>query len=84
MPGSNGKLFIADIHRGQQAIKVKSYFLKKVNISVGLTGYIQVLDVVVNKLFKAYVWRLSEKYIEKNLESYVDGKISASERCGKA
>ena len=34
-----------------------------------LTSYVQVLDVVVNKLFKSYVRRLYEKHVEENLES---------------
>ena len=36
--------------------------------------------MVVNKTFKAYVQRLSEKHKEENLEDYIGGKISSSER----
>ena len=83
-PGSDGMLLIADIHQDQLAPKVKKY-LKKcksqlVNIPGGLTGYVQVIDMVVNKPFKAYIQRLSEKHMEENLEDYVGGKISVSER----
>ena len=87
-PGSNGKLLIADIYRGQETPKVKKYLRRSktqlVNIPGGLAGYVQVLDVVVNKPFKAYVQGLSEKHMEENLEDYVGGKIGASERRGKA
>ena len=82
-PGSDSKLPITDIHRGQQKPKTKNYFrrckIQLFNIPGGLTGYVQVLDVVVNKPFKAYQ-RLSEKHMEESLEDYVGGKISASER----
>ena len=83
-PGSYGKLLIAVIHWEQQTPKVKNYLRrckpKLVNIPGGLTGYVQLLDVVVNKTFKAYVQRLSEKHIEENLQYYVCGKVSVSEK----
>ena len=84
MAGSNGKLLIADIHWGQQTSKVKNYLrtckIQLVNIPGDLTGYVQLLHVVVNKPFKAYVQMLSENHMEENLEDYVGSKI-VSERC---
>ena len=83
-PGSDGKLLIVDIHRGQQTPKVKNYLrrckTKLVNIPGGLTVYAQLLDMVVNKHFKAYVQRLSEKHMEENLQDYVGGKVSTLEK----
>ena len=79
MSGSGGKLLNADIHRGKKTPTVKNYF-KKCR-AIGLTGYVQVLDMVENKPFKAYAQRLSEKHMKENLENYVGGKISASETC---
>ena len=59
MPGSNGKLLIADIHQFQETNKVKNYLRRCktqfVDIHGGLTGYFQVLFVFVDKTFKAYV-----------------------------
>ena len=77
MSGSDGKLLNADIHRGKKTPTVKNYF-KKCR-AIGLTGYVQVLDMVENKPFKAYAQRLSEKHMK--VENYVGGKISASETC---
>ena len=55
-PGSFGKLLLADIHRAQQTPEVKTMLAKcktqLVNIPGGLTAYLQVLDVGVNKSFK--------------------------------
>ena len=72
-PDSDGKLLFVEIHRGQQILKIKRIFKNMKtqlgNISGDLTSYVQVLDVVVNKLFKSYVRRLYEKHVEENLES---------------
>ena len=46
-----------------------------VHIPDGLTGYVQVLDVVVNKPFKVYVQKLLEKHMEENLEDHVGSEI---------
>ena len=55
-PSSDGKLLIAGIHRAQQTNQVKTLLGRckgqLVNIPGGLTGYVQVLDVIVNKPLK--------------------------------
>ena len=51
-----------------------------VNITDGLTSYLQVLDVVVNKPFKDYLTLQSELHMHQNLDRYVKGKFSASHR----
>ena len=84
-PGFDGKLIIADIHQGQQTPKVKNHLRRCKtqlgNITGGLTGYVQMLHVVVNKAFKANVQSLYGKHIQENLEDYVGVKVSASKRC---
>ena len=52
-PGSSGKILIADIHRAQKTKAVKVLLAKTVlqNIPGGLTAYLQVVDVTVNKTF---------------------------------
>ena len=40
----------------------------------------QALDVSGNKPFKNYVREQFEKHLDENLESYVEGKLTASER----
>ena len=94
-PGSDGKILIADVHRAQQTETVKRYLSRckteLVNVPPGLTPYVQILDVVVNKPFKNDIKRQSEKHMEENLEKYTEGKLTASERrvlitkwCGEA
>ena len=49
------------------------------NIPPGLTSYIQVLDVSINKPFKDKVRKQSEKHVEENIDRYAEGKIPVSE-----
>ena len=46
----------------------------------GCTSLIQPVDVVVNKPFKEVVDRLATTHMQENLDDYVRGKITASER----
>ena len=75
---------IADVHRAQQTEGVKALLKKKntilCNVPPGCTSRVQVVDVMVNKPFKDEVRRLFENHLDSNLERYVEGKMSASER----
>ncbi|ESZ90371.1 hypothetical protein SBOR_9243 [Sclerotinia borealis F-4128] len=46
----------------------------------GTTGYIQVLDVSVNKTMKDLIRNLEEEYYDNNLEQWKAGKYSTAER----
>ena len=46
-----------------------------VNVPNGLTAYIQVLDVGVNKPFKDRIRQQSERHLDANLEPYTTGKM---------
>ena len=94
-PGPTGKTLVADVHCAQQSDTVKSLIAKTktalVNIGGGITSYLQVVDVTVNKPFKDYVKTMSEEHIEDNLKLYTEGKITTLQRrilmkvwCGKA
>ena len=94
-PSSTGKILIADIHRGQQTDAVKALLVKAKtvlqNIPGGLTSYLQVVDVIVNKPLKESIRIQSEKHLNDNSDKYTSGKITASERrvlitnwCGNA
>ena len=50
------------------------------NITGRLTGYIQVVDVGVNKPFKDEVRKQSEQHMNDNLDIYTSGKLTAGER----
>ena len=50
------------------------------NVPPGCTSRVQVVDVLVNILFKDEVCRLLEDQLDKHLESYPEGKLSTSQR----
>ena len=80
-----GKLFLKSInteHRAQQTEGVRTLLARRkktafVNLPPGLTGYVQVVDVVVDKPFKYSI--KSEKHLEDHVEMYTQGKLSASD-----
>ena len=83
-PFSSGKILYADVHPAQQTDGVKIMLQRVktsiVNVPKGTTSRVQPLDVAINKPFKNFVRREFEEHIDKNLELYTNGKISASER----
>jgi uncharacterized membrane protein len=59
--------------------------LEKLNVLVsiipgGCTGYLQVLDILINKLIKKYVEEQEELWIEQNLELHESGKWLVGDR----
>jgi hypothetical protein len=55
----------------------------KVTLSLipgGCTGYVQVLDVLINKLIKAYIQEYEDLWIEENFELWESGKWSIGDR----
>ena len=50
------------------------------NVPSGCTSRVQVVDVLVNKLFKDEVCRLLQDQLDKHLESYPEDKLSTSQR----
>ena len=59
---------------------LKKHKTSLVNVPPGCTCRAQVVDVLINKLFKDEVRSLFEDHLDKNLDQYVDGKINASQR----
>ena len=58
-PGSSGKLLVGDIYTAQQT-RAKTCL---VNVPNGLTAYVQVLDVGVNRPFKDDIYVNNQKGI---------------------
>ena len=59
--------------------------LAKLNVTTsiipgGCTGYVQVLDISVNKLIKQYIEEEEEKWIDEHMEQYKAGRYSIGDR----
>jgi len=46
----------------------------------GCTSYVQVLDVLINKLIKAYIKEYEDEWIKKNFETWQSGKWAVGDR----
>ena len=66
--GSYGKILIADVHRAQQADKVKCILKKRktnlIKVPSGCICRVQSLDFVFNKPFKDIIRQLFEQHID--------------------
>ena len=61
----------------KQLLNTRKTFL--VNVLLGCTFRVQVIDVLMSKRFIDEVPSLSEDHLDKNLDQYVDDTISASQ-----
>ena len=77
-------LLILDEHRAQmtEEFKQKLQELSTAYVFVpgGCTSLVQPVDVVFNAPFKAAVEKIAQKHMLENLDLYVHGKFTASER----
>ena len=75
---------MADVHRAQQIDSVKRLLQSKktilVNVTPRYTSRVQPLDVAVNKPFKYTIKEQFERHLDENLDDYVDGKLTVSDR----
>ena len=85
-PACDGHMLLTlDQHRAQKTDEIQSYFLTQCNTEPVLvpactTSLIQLIDVVFNAPFKSAVEKQATVHLQENLDSYVTGKINASER----
>ena len=82
---SDGKILIANVDCVQQTNSMKEVLKEHktspVNVPLGCTPHVQVVDILINKPFEDEVHSLFEDDLDKNLNQYVaDGKINASQR----
>ena len=78
-------LLALDVHKAQTTDAIQECLRKDcktepVFIPAGTTSLVQPMDVVFNAPFKAAVEREATKHLQENLNSYVEGRINASER----
>ena len=82
--GSTVKILEANVHRAQQTDVIKILLQCKetvfANVLPGSTSRVQSLDVVINKPFKNAAKDQFQRHLEENLDDYVDGKLTVSER----
>ena len=84
-PVCSGDMLLAlDAHKAQTTDAIQECLRKDcktepVFVPAG-TSIVQPVDVVFNAPFKAAVEREATKHLQENLNSYVEGRINASER----
>ena len=75
---------MADVHRAQQIDSVKRLLQSKkmilVNVTPRYTSRVQPLDVAINKPSKYTIKEQFERHMDENLDDYVDGKLTVSDR----
>ena len=85
-PACSGDMLLAlNFHKAQTPDPIQEGLRKDcktepVFIPVGTTSLVQPVDIVFNAQFKAAVERKATKHLQENLNSYVKGRINASER----
>ena len=78
-------MLVLDVHRAQKTEDIQKYLHKQcktepVFVPAGMTSLIQPVDVVFNAPFKAAIDAMANNHLQENLDDYVKGRISASER----
>ena len=85
-PACDGDILLAlDVHKAQTTSTIQECLRKEcktepVFVPAGTTSIVQPVDVVFKAPYKAAVEREATKHIQDNLNSYVEGRINASER----
>ena len=77
-------MLILDVHKAQKTEVIECLRSKcntePVFVPAGTTSLVQPVDVVFNKPFKAAIEKMTTIHLQENLNDYVTGKISASQR----
>lgn len=84
MNSNRSRLLTLNVFSGQKIDKMKKIFKKLYCttsfIPSGYTGFVQVLDVIINKPLKDRIKELSEIHYDNNMDKWQHGKYSISER----
>lgn len=78
-------MLVLDVHRAQTTEEIQKYLREEcttepVFVPAGTTSLVQPVDVVFNAPFKAAIDAMANSHLQENLDDYVKGRISASER----
>ena len=78
-------MLVLDVHKAQMTESVQAVLTDKcdtlpVYVPGGCTPLVQPLDVVINAPLKKKIEKLSMQHVQENLQQYVNGKFTASER----
>ena len=78
-------MLVLDVHRAQKTEQIQKCLREEcttepVFVPAGTTSLVQPVDVVFNAPFKAAIDAMANDHLQKNLDDYVKGRITASER----
>lgn len=78
------RLLLLDVFSDQKTENVKKVF-KKVGYTTffvpsGCTGFVQVLDIAINKPLKDRIKELSEIHYDNHMDKWINGKYSIGDR----
>ena len=85
-PACSGEMvLVLDVHKAQKTEQIKSLLrdtckTEPVFVPAGTTGLVQPVDVVFNAPFKARIDQLATMHMQENVDDYIRGKFTASER----
>lgn len=79
------KMLVLDVHRAQKTEEIQKHLREEcktepVFVPAGTTSLVQPVDVAFNAPFKAAIDAMANSHLQENLDDYVKGRISASQK----
>ena len=78
-------MLVLDVYRAQKTDEIQQFLrdecrMEPVFVPAGTTSLVQPVDVVFNTPSKSAIDAMANNHLQENLDDYVKGRISASER----
>ena len=78
-------MLVLDVHQAQKTEEIQKYLrdeckTEPIFVPAGTTSMVQPVDVIFNRPFKEAIDAMANSHVQENLEDYVRGRITASER----